>query len=256
MNRRLRPLALAGLLGLLLAANVGGLARAGGWATITPDEGSATVKPKEDEPVVLGFTVLQHGETPAPWEHPTVVATNATTGERLDIAATSTGPEGHFEATITFPEAGIWSWRVELRDLIVDMPVSSVVPVRTADGRAPALDVATVGRIADQAATRVRDELGSVYGETISTLERESEVAQANIASLQRLVAKQASASAVAGGAGGSTAASASQLLAVVVLGGLAGVGGALVTLVGLGPRFRSRAATPDSPAAPGYASR
>jgi hypothetical protein len=254
MNGRLRAFVAAGVLGLLVPALASGAALAGGWATITPDEGSATVEPREGEPVVLGFTVLQHGETPAPWEHPTVIAVNATTGERLDVAATSTGPDGHFEATIAFPEAGVWSWRVELRDLIVDMPVTSVVPVLTADGRAPALDIATVGRIADQAATRVRDELGSVYGETMSTLERQAQISEANIAALQRLVAKGASPSA-AGGAGGSTAANASQLLAVVVLGGLAGVGGALVTLVALGPRLRRRAA-PDASAIPGYASR
>jgi hypothetical protein len=250
MNRRLRALVAAGALGLFAAAALGGVALAGGWASITPDEASVTIEPKEGEPAVLGFTVLQHGETPAPWEHPTVILTNAETGERLEVGADSTGEDGHFEATVTFPEAGLWSWQVGLRDLVVD-PMRVPVAVMTADGRAPQLDVAAVFRIADEAAAQARNLFDQTYGETITTLQREVQVERANVAALQRLVAKQASADA-AGGPGPSTATNAAQLVAVIVLAIIAGAGSALVTTLALRPRL-GRAAVP---AAPGYAPR
>ena len=44
---------------------------AGGWAEIVAD-GQTTTPPVEGQPTEVGFKVMQHGETPAPWETATV----------------------------------------------------------------------------------------------------------------------------------------------------------------------------------------
>ena len=63
MTRRiLRGLAAAALLVALSA----GAASAGGWATIQADTGNPP-QPNAGEPFTFGFTVLQHGVTPAGW---------------------------------------------------------------------------------------------------------------------------------------------------------------------------------------------
>ncbi|HYH92055.1 MAG TPA: hypothetical protein VD763_02760 [Candidatus Saccharimonadales bacterium] len=139
MYRRLAAIAAAGVLVLLLAAP----ALAGGWAEIRADAATTTEPPVEGRPSGIGFTVLQHGETPVSWVHPTIHLQNLSTGESMDVAATAEGAEGHFLATVTLPTAGFWSWSVTLAELETDVtPVT--MAVHTASGVAPAVDPATL----------------------------------------------------------------------------------------------------------------
>ncbi len=116
-------------------------ALAGGWAEIVPD--AQTTEPLvEGQPVEIGFLVLQHGRTPAPWEEATVQFRNTSTGATIDVVAQNDRPNGHFVVSVTLPEAGNWSWQVTLRDLVSEQrPVAFTVT--TASGQAPAHDPST-----------------------------------------------------------------------------------------------------------------
>ena len=112
---------------------------AGGWATIATDDASPP-EPRAGEDVEYGFTVLQHGETPAGFEDPTLRLTNTVTGETFDVPAEPSGPAGHFVVRFTFPSAGSWSYAVQLQQLAVEtQPVTGIV--LGADGSAPAVAI-------------------------------------------------------------------------------------------------------------------
>lgn len=92
---------------------------AGGWATVTLDELPGDVH--AGEPFTLGFMVLQHGVTPVhdlgkgyPVE-PMIVATNPTTGERVEVIAKPTAELGHFAVEMTLPSEGDWEWSITPR---------------------------------------------------------------------------------------------------------------------------------------------
>jgi hypothetical protein len=165
MIRRLAASLTAVALLLALAAP----ALAGGWAEIVADAGTAE-PPVEGKPLVVGFRVLQHGETPAPWETATVHFTNTSTGQTMDVAATNDREDGHFTATATLAEAGYWSWQVTLRDLASDhLPVSFAV--YTAGGRLPTYDPATTATAIAQAKRDVRAELSAQFQSEIQRLD-------------------------------------------------------------------------------------
>ena len=153
MIRRLAATLAAIALLLALAAP----ALAGGWADVVAD--AQTVEPPvEGKPLVVGFRVLQHGETPAPWETATVHFTNTSTGKSMDVVATNDRADGHFTATATLPEAGYWSWQVTLQDLVSEhMPVTFAV--YTAGGELPTYDPATTATAIAQAKKDVSAEL-------------------------------------------------------------------------------------------------
>lgn len=155
MTRRiLRGLAAAGL---LVALSVGAVS-AGGWATIQADSGNPP-QPNAGEPFTFGFTVLQHGVTPAGWvETPTFLGINGATGERVEVKAVAKGADGHFVATVTLPSAGYWTWQVQLTDLVVETAPQPLA-VATADGKLPAMD--TGAMLA--ALERVRSEIRTEY---------------------------------------------------------------------------------------------
>jgi len=138
MIRRLIALAGAGLLVLLVAAP----ALAGGWAEIKADAATTTEPPVEGQPTVIGFTVLQHGMTPAGWVHPTVHLQDIASGETQEVAATGQGADGHFVATVVLPTAGFWSWSVSMPELIVEGGPTTLA-VLTPAGVAPTTDAAT-----------------------------------------------------------------------------------------------------------------
>lgn len=92
---------------------------AGGWAMVTMDELPAEVH--AGETFTIGFTVLQHGETPVhdlgagyPVE-PLIVARTIPTGERVEFEAFPTKKPGHFQADITLPSEGNWAWSITPR---------------------------------------------------------------------------------------------------------------------------------------------
>jgi hypothetical protein len=164
MTRRFLAGGLAAVAILLLAASA---TMAGGWATIEPDDGATP--PTEDEATDLGFTVLQHGQTPAGWEQPTVVFEEVSTGQIVNVPATASGPDGHFVASVILPAAGFWTWHVELRDLIVETP-PAMLGVLTLDGIAPVFDASSVTALVAQSTRELRDELGNNYGPRIDAL--------------------------------------------------------------------------------------
>ena len=137
MIRRIAAVVAATAMLLTLAVPV----MAGGWAEIVAD--GQTTTPREGGSVEVGFRVMQHGVTPAPWETATVHFANAGSGTACDVVAKNDDPNGHFVATATIPEAGTWTWHVTLANLASDQtPVT--MTVLTKSGAAPALDAAAL----------------------------------------------------------------------------------------------------------------
>jgi hypothetical protein len=166
-TRILRAAAAATLLLTLGATAV----LAGGWATIAADD-AAPPEPRAGEEVEYGFTVLQHGVTPAGFEDPTLRLTNTTTGETFDVAAQPRGPAGHFVARFTFPSGGSWSYAVQLRDLAVEtQPVTGMV--LEADGSPPVMEMTAAFAALERAKTEVADSLRSELLPRIDRLERD-----------------------------------------------------------------------------------
>ena len=152
-RRVLRGMAAAALLIALTA----GAASAGGWATIQTDASNPT-HPNAGEPFTFGFTVLQHGVTPAGWvETPTYLGINGATGERIEVKAVAKGADGHFVATVTLPSAGFWTWQVVLTDLIVETAPQPVA-VAMADGSLPAMDTGSMLAAIERVRTEIRTE--------------------------------------------------------------------------------------------------
>ena len=138
-TRAARSALMALVLPLLLALSAGTVA-AGGGATIVPDE-PRPPEPRAGEDVEYGFTVLQHGQTPAGWEDPTVTITNLITGDSASFPSEPSGKDGHFVAVVRIHEGGLYSWAVDLRDLMTMTPPVTAT-VRNADGTQPQIDVA------------------------------------------------------------------------------------------------------------------
>ena len=165
MIRRLAATLAAVALLLALAAPV----LAGGWAEIVADSQTAE-PPVEDTPVAVGFLVLQHGQTPAPWETATVHFMNSASGETIDVVAINDREDGHFTARAVLPEAGYWSWQVTLKDLESDhMPVSFAVA--TASGKVPAYDPGTTATAIAQAKQDVTEEMNALFTVEVERLE-------------------------------------------------------------------------------------
>jgi hypothetical protein len=177
MLRRIAAVIAATAMLLVLAVP----AMAGGWAEIEAD--AQTKTPTEDTPFQIGFTVLQHGVTPAPWETATVHFTDSATGEAFDVVATNDRPDGHFVASATLPHAGFWSWQVRLADL-----ESQHVPVRmtvlTASGATPPFDASTVLSAVDNAKIDVTNSLSERFAIDIERLDRQDDGYRARIDNL------------------------------------------------------------------------
>jgi hypothetical protein len=182
-TRILRAAAAASMLLLLAATTVS----AGGWATIVADQATPP-EPRAGEDVEYGFTVLQHGVTPAGFEDPTLRLSNTVTGESFDVSAEPSGPVGHFVARFAFPSAGSWSYGVELRDLQVETAPVTAMVLET-DGSAPtmamtaALRAELLPRI-----DRLESDLGGVQAQAatlrteVRTLTRERDELAAQLA--------------------------------------------------------------------------
>ena len=94
-------------------------ALAGGWAQAIMDS------PPDDpgganQPVTIGFTLLQHGVTPVDWGTAKVVLTNEATGQSVTTDARPQGAVGHWVAEISVPAAGTWSYTIR-HDLEIEM---------------------------------------------------------------------------------------------------------------------------------------
>jgi hypothetical protein len=178
MLRRIAAVIAATAMLLVLAVP----AMAGGWAEIVADAETAKT-PTEDTPTEIGFTVLQHGKTPAPWESATVHFTDAGTGEAFDVVAKNDRPDGHFVANATLPHAGYWSWQVTLKDL-----ESQHVPVRmtvlTASGALPPFDPTSILSAVDRAKMDVTNSMSERFFVDIERLDRNGEGYRARLDNL------------------------------------------------------------------------
>lgn len=86
-------------------------AYAGGWAAVTLDEYPTNVVAGES--FEIGFTVLQHGVTPVKGITPTISGKLTGGKESMSVMAEEKGDPGHYVATLNFPKAGEWAWRID-----------------------------------------------------------------------------------------------------------------------------------------------
>lgn len=94
-------------------------ALAGGWANAIMDS------PPDDpggpnQPITIGFSLLQHGVTPVDWGTAQVVLTNEATGQSVTVDAAPQGKAGHWVAEVSVPAEGTWSYEVR-HDLEISM---------------------------------------------------------------------------------------------------------------------------------------
>ncbi|MDQ2964241.1 MAG: hypothetical protein M3R57_00100 [Chloroflexota bacterium] len=244
MTRRILTGGAAAVATLLLLA---GTALGGGWATITADAGAVGDQPLAGETDEFGFTVLQHGQTPASWVHATLVVENIATGRTMEIAATPQGADGHFVATVTFPESGYWSWRVDLTDLMVESP-PRMLTVLTADGGLPAFDSTVAMTMIERAKGDLRSEFEAAYGQRVGSLETALTVVESRASNLERQRDALSQRLAVAESNAGDGGVPIGATLAVAILGG--GMAGFVLTALGR----RSGGPREDSSAVPEYA--
>ena len=219
----------AAVVAVAMVLALAGPAAAGGWAEIVAD--ADTEPPIAGEPIALGFTVLQHGQTAAPWETPTVHLRNVATGDTIDVVGINDRSDGHFVATVTVPEAGYWSWQVTLRDLIAEQPAQTLA-VRDHDGALPAFDPGAALGAIEQARREVTDALYTEIGRLDGALLRERERTDRLAADLRTLAAAGDPVAAQTAPAEG---AAALPLAAIVTLAILAGAlaGAAMAWLAG-----------------------
>jgi hypothetical protein len=111
MTRRRLPIVLSALFAALLMSTP---AAAGNWATATMDP---VPEPAAGLQTILGFEILQHGETPISWVTATFVATNLETGAQVQFPMRASGDTGRYITEVTFPAAGSWSWYVMVGEL-------------------------------------------------------------------------------------------------------------------------------------------
>lgn len=85
-------------------------AAAGGWAVTSLD---AVPAPVADEPVSVGFTILQHGVSPVNIDDGVFVVVRNAAGDEVRSPARREGPDGHYVADVEFPSSGTFTWAVE-----------------------------------------------------------------------------------------------------------------------------------------------
>lgn len=108
-----------------------GLAAAGGWAVVTLDHLPAQIV--ANQPIKIGFAVRQHGRTLLNGLHPVLAVSRSDSTQAFTAIATQEGTEGHYAATLTFPESGTWRWTIDAfgsRQPMPDLNVLESAPAR------------------------------------------------------------------------------------------------------------------------------
>ncbi|MEW5988130.1 MAG: hypothetical protein AB1791_15975 [Chloroflexota bacterium] len=126
-------------------------ALAGGWAVVTLDKVPPEVR--AGTPLSLGFMVRQHGQTPADWVTPFLVAHNRTTGESLRIQAHNEGAAGHFTVDVTFPSEGVWDWEISPEPLVGTVQFEPLTVLAPMPGQPAAQPAPAVSAPADPMAS-------------------------------------------------------------------------------------------------------
>lgn len=102
-----RGIVWVGLYALLFTGLIS-TASAGGWTVVTLDSVPANVV--VGQPMTVGMTIRQHGQTP--WVYDNVrVRGYHSTGETFVVRA-EMDKRGHYTADVNFPKAGKWQWAV------------------------------------------------------------------------------------------------------------------------------------------------
>lgn len=118
-------------------------ASAGGWAVTSVDE---LPSPRAGGAVDVGFTVRQHGVTPANVDGDVGIEITGSSGESEFFPADPSGAPGHYVARVVFPTQGQFSWAVrqgwfgdqDLGTIEVAGPAGGVDPARPGAHRWPA----------------------------------------------------------------------------------------------------------------------
>ncbi len=84
---------------------------AGGWAIVTLD--TLPTQVVAGQPLTIGFVVRQHGQRPVEGLTPQITATRVDAYGSYAAMATAQGETGHYQATLTFPNAGTWDWTID-----------------------------------------------------------------------------------------------------------------------------------------------
>ena len=108
MNRFVTRLLAVGA-GLALSLALVAPAEAGGWAVASLDAPPAAVA-GSTEPV--GFTILQHGQTPIDLTEGVAIDIVLGDGTTASFPARLEGPTGHYVADVEFPAAGTYTWQI------------------------------------------------------------------------------------------------------------------------------------------------
>ena len=86
-------------------------ALAGGWTVTTLD--SLPDYAIAGEPLNVGFMIRQHGQRPWMQDGIVVRAGRDDGGESFSVTALPEGEDGHYTATLIFPQSGTWNWSIE-----------------------------------------------------------------------------------------------------------------------------------------------
>lgn len=111
-HHRLAQLAAAVAAALALLIGVNAPATAGGWAIGSID---SIPEPVAGETVDIGFTILQHGVTPADLAADVGIEIVRADGTLDYFAAEQDETIGHYTASVTFPSApGTYAWNMRM----------------------------------------------------------------------------------------------------------------------------------------------
>jgi cytochrome c2 len=110
---------------LLLAMAFTIPALAGGWAVVTLDELPGEVE--ANQLFEIGFMVRQHGIKPISNQSPIIRAHLDGSTQSVRVLADDKGEVGHYAATLTLPQSGVWQWEIEAFGAAQPMPALTVV---------------------------------------------------------------------------------------------------------------------------------
>lgn len=113
----------------LAAGLLAPVALGGGWAATSLDPVAGPVEP--GQPTEIGYTVLQHGQTPVDVPD-TAIVVRSEDGTTV-FPGRRSGPTGHYVATVTVPDDGAVEWSVR-QGWFGEQPLGSL---RVGGGAAP-----------------------------------------------------------------------------------------------------------------------
>lgn len=154
----MRRLLAAATLALLALPLLVGTTLAGGWASAVLDDDRQ--EPTAGQTVTVGFTLLQHAQTPVSWPTASITFTKAGSGEKLVFAAKPAGRIGHYVAEVKLPREGSWAMQVTtpelhvetvLKPLAVKSAPAAAAPVAPAAVQPAAIPVAQPAPVAPAA---------------------------------------------------------------------------------------------------------